>query len=198
MSARSAVAAATLLTASLLATPAEAGTWKLDPAHSHVGFSVTHMMISEVEGEFAGIEGSLAYEVGQLDELQLEVTVDMATVDTRNADRDAHLAKPDFLDVAKHPTMTFVATKVVPGSKGAFDVVGDLTIKGITKEVTLRAKGLQASVVDPWGQTRVGAKATAVIDRQDFGVRFNQALDAGGVLVGDEVTLELSAEFIAQ
>jgi len=194
MSVRTALLGAALL----VPMTAQAGTWKLDPSHSHVGFSVTHMMISEVQGEFAGVEGTLEYEVGSLDNLKLDVTVDMSTVDTRNADRDAHLAKPDFLDVAKHPTMSFVATDVVPGKKGAFDVVGDLTIKGITKEVTLEAKGLQAAVTDPWGGKRVGAKATAVINRQDFGVTFNQALDAGGVLVGDEITLELSAEFVAQ
>jgi len=192
------VRTALLATALLAPMTAQAGTWKLDPSHSHVGFSVTHMMISEVQGEFAGVEGTLEYEVGSLDDLKLDVTVDMSTVDTRNADRDAHLAKPDFLDVAKHPTMSFVATDVIPGKKGAFDVVGDLTIKGITKEVTLEAKGLQTAVTDPWGGKRVGAKATTVINRQDFGVSFNQALDAGGVLVGDEITLELSAEFVAQ
>ena len=194
MSLRTSVLSLLLLAPSL----ASAGTWKLDPTHSHVGFAVTHMMISEVEGEFGGVEGTLEYEVGKLDGMKLDVSVDMTTVDTRNADRDAHLAKADFLDVARFPTMTFVATKVKSTGKGSFDVIGDLTIKGVTKQVTLHGKGLAAAVKDPWGNTRVGASATAVIDRQDFGVSFNQALDAGGVLVGDEVTLQLSAEFVAQ
>lgn len=194
MSVRSAVLSALLLVPGL----ASAGTWTLDPAHSHVGFAVSHMMISEVEGEFGGVEGSLTYDVGQLSSMKLSVTVDMTTVDTRNADRDAHLAKEDFLDVAKFPTMTFVAKSVKSTGDGTFDVVGDLTIKGVTKSVTLHGKGLTQAVTDPWGNQRVGAKATAVIHRKDFGVSYNQTLDAGGVMVGDEVTLSLSAEFIAQ
>ncbi|MEZ4235595.1 MAG: YceI family protein [Myxococcota bacterium] len=182
----------------LLATAAHAETWQLDPAHSRVGFSVSHMMISTVEGQFSGVTGTLDYTPGHLADLDLSVQVDMSTVDTRNADRDAHLRKPDFLDVEKYPTMSFVATKVKPHKDGTFEVVGDLTIKGVTKPVTLQGKGLQAAVTDPWGGKRVGATATGTIDRQAFGVTYNQALDAGGVLVGDEVTLNLAAEFVAR
>ena len=179
-----------------VASPAVAGTWQLDPSHSRVGFSVTHMMISEVQGEFAGVTGTLDYEVGKLGALQLDVVVDMATVDTRSADRDAHLAKPDFLDVAAFPTMRFVSTRVDVKKDGSFDVVGKLTIKGVTREVTLAGKGLAAAVKDPWGNTRVGATATGTINRKDFGVSYNQVLDAGGVMVGDTVTLSLAAEFV--
>jgi polyisoprenoid-binding protein YceI len=179
-----------------LSAPAFAGSWQLDPSHSRVGFSVTHMMISEVQGEFAGVTGTLDYEVGKVGALALDVQVDMATVDTRSADRDAHLAKEDFLDVAKFPTMRFVSTGTTVHKDGSFDVVGKLTIKDVTREVTLKGKGLQSAVKDPWGNTRVGATATGVINRKDFGVSYNQVLDAGGVMVGDEITLSLAAEFV--
>lgn len=175
---------------------AHAATWNLDPAHSRVGFSVSHMTISTVEGSFSGVEATLDYEVGRLSELKTTVTVDMATVDTRNADRDAHLKKEDFLFVEEHPEMTFVSTAVKPGKKGTFELVGDLTLRGVTKRVTFEGTGLQQVALDPWGNERLGAKATAVIDRQAFGVSYNQTLDRGGLLVGDEVTIELAVEFV--
>lgn len=187
-----------LLTLLSLASANAADTWTIDPTHSRVGFSVAHMTISSVEGRFNGVEGTLTYDVGKLADLKTTVTVDMTTVDTDNADRDAHLKKEDFLHVEKYPEMTFVSTGVKAGKKGAFELMGDLTIRGVTKPVTFQAKGLDQTVTDPWGNDRVGASATTVIDRKAFGVNYNQVLDRGGVMVGDEVTIELDVEFVRQ
>lgn len=173
-----------------------ASTWSIDPSHTRVGFEVSHMTISSVEGGFTGVTGTLEYDVGKLTDLKVTVEVDMATVDTGNADRDGHLAKEDFLDVAKYPKMTFVSKKVKSKGKGEFELIGDLTLRGVTRPVTLVGKGLDQSIVDPWGNTRVGAKATGVINRKEFGVNYGAVLDQGGVMVGDEVTLNLSVEFV--
>ena len=181
-----------------LATASAADTWAIDPVHSRVGFSVTHMTISSVEGRFKDFEGTISYDAGKLDSLKANVKIDMTSVDTENADRDAHLKKEDFLYVEKYPEMTFVSTGVKPGKKGAFELMGDLTIRGVTKPVTFEAKGLDQTVTDPWGNDRVGAHATTVIDRKAFGVNYNQVLDRGGVMVGDDVTIELDIEFVRQ
>lgn len=182
------IALASLLTA-------HAATWNLDPAHSRVGFQVSHMTISSVEGVFGDVDATLDYEVGQLKDLGVQVTVAMASVDSGNADRDAHLRKEDFLHVEKFPEMTFTSTKA-KATKGGFELTGDLTIRGVTKKVTFTGTGLEQAVTDPWGNERVGARATAVIDRHDFGVSYNQTLDRGGLLVGDQVTIELAVEFV--
>ena len=186
------------LTALLFAgSVANAGEWTIDPAHSRVGFEVTHLMISSVEGDFTNVAGTATYEPGDLKSLSVEVTVVIDSVDSGNADRDAHLKKADFLDAENFPTMTFTSTRVKPGKGGAFDLYGDLTLRGVTKQVVLHGKGLEQVVTDPWGNQRVGATATGVIDRHDFGVAFNQALETGGVMVGADVTLDLAVEFIA-
>jgi polyisoprenoid-binding protein YceI len=186
-------------TSALLATvalPAFAGTWNLDASHTRVGFSVSHMVVSTVHGQFPGVTGTMQFEPGAVGNLSLNVTVDMNTVDTDNDDRDGHLKAPDFFDVANHPTMTFQSTRV-RAKRDGFDVTGNLTIRGVTREVTLHATGLGQTVTDPWGNTRVAAHASGVVNRQDFGVAFSQTIDGGGLLVGDEVTITLDAEFIA-
>lgn len=183
------------LTALSLSTTAFAGSWTLDPTHSKVGFRVSHMMVSSVEGQFHGVEATLEMDGTDRSTLEVAVTIDTTTVDTANADRDAHLQQADFLDTATFPQMTFRSTGVKKAKKDTFVLVGDLTLRGVTKEVELTTTGLAQVVTDPWGNQRVGARAVGVIDRQDFGVSFNQALDVG-VLVGDEVTLQLDVEFI--
>ncbi|MCB9679600.1 MAG: YceI family protein [Alphaproteobacteria bacterium] len=185
-----------LLAPLLWSATADAATWELDPAHSRVGFAVTHLMVSTVEGQFTEPKATLDYEVGDLKGLKVTVTVDMKSVDTRNDQRDEHLRTSDFLDVEKYPTMTFESRSVEVAKKGGFLIHGDLTLRGVTRPVTLTASGLTQSVKDPWGNERVGAKATATIDRQEFGVAWNQALEAGGMLVSDEVELQIDAEFI--
>ena len=181
----------------LLSSSAFAGNYTIDPAHTSVGFGVTHMMISTVNGEFSGVTGTLNYEVGNPQSFDLVVDVDMSTVDTGNADRDGHLQAPEFLDVAAHPTMRFSASTLHIKRNGTIEVRGDLTIKGVTRPVTLSGTGLQQEVVDPWGGRRLGASVSTSIDRQEFGVTWNQTLDAGGALVGDDVSLTINVEFVA-
>ncbi|MCB9670978.1 MAG: YceI family protein [Alphaproteobacteria bacterium] len=190
---------ALLFPVAVLSTSAFAGgqRWNVDPAHTRVGFEVSHMMISSVEGAFSDVTGEAAFEPGNPKSLEVTVTVDMASVDTGNADRDAHLAKSDFFDIANHPTMTFKSTKMKAGKDGAFTLTGDLTLRGVTKTVDLQGRGLDQVVTDPWGNQRVGARATGTLNRQDFGVSFNQALETGGLLVGDEVTLSIAVELVA-
>ncbi len=180
-------------------TPAaDAATWTLDSSHSKVGFGVTHLMVSTVEGDFREVESTLDFEPGQVKDLTVEVTVQVASVDSGNDKRDEHLRTSDFLDVESHPTMTFVSKKVKADRDGGLVVTGDLTLRGVTKSVTLEGTGLQQVVKDPWGNERVGVRVTGSIDRTEFGVEWNQALEAGGMLVGDEVTLEIQAEYIKQ
>lgn len=155
-------------------------------------------MVSTVHGEFRTVDAAIDYEPGKLDDLSVSVTVDMNSVDTRNADRDAHLRSSDFFDMDNHPTMTFTSKKVKTGKRGHFSIIGDLTLRGVKKEVTLEGVGLDQVVTDPWGNTRVGATASTTLSRSAFGVSWNQALEAGGVMVGDEVTIQIDAEFVRQ
>lgn len=179
----------------LLPLSAQAAEWQLDTAHSKVGFRVTHMMVTSVEGSFDELSATLDYEPGDLKNLSTEVTVQMESVDTQNGKRDDHLRNSDFFDVPNHPTMTFTSTKVKPGKDGSFDLIGDLTLRGVTKEITLHAKGLDSVVKDPWGNLRVGASATGTLNRQDFGVEWNQVLEAGGFAVSDEVEMRIDVVF---
>lgn len=180
----------------LSTTPALADTWTLDPDHSRVGFAVSHLMVSTVEGEFRDVAATLEHDLTTPQALSVRVSVDLASVDTRNDKRDEHLRSSDFLDIATHPTMTFESTRVRWRRNGAFTVDGTLTLRGVSKPLTLTGKGLTQVVTDPWGNERVGVSATGILNRQDFGVQWNQALETGGVLVGDEVTLRIDAEFL--
>lgn len=192
------IRSAAALVALSLAVPASAATWSIDASHTRVGFSVRHMMISHVEGTFTGVSGNLEMEPGQVGELSLNVEVDMSTVDTANDQRDEHLRSPDFLDVASYPNMTFTSKSVRARRDGSFTITGDLTLHGVTKEITLAGTGLNQVVTDPWGNERVGATATSTINRQEFGVSYNQTLDAGGVMVGDNLALTIDVEFVKQ
>ncbi len=182
--------------AAALALPASAGTttWQIDPQHSSAQFGVTHLMISTVRGEFHGVKGTVVLDDQDITKSTVNVTIDATSVDTREPDRDKHLKSPDFFDVAKYPTLTFKSTKVEQVSAGQLKVTGDLTIRGVTKQVVLNVDGPKAPIKDPWGLQRSAASATTKINRQDFGVSWNKTLDSGGVVVSDEVNITLDVE----
>jgi polyisoprenoid-binding protein YceI len=179
-------------------TATAARTWKLDPAHTQVEFSARHMMFTTVRGLFTGVSGTVVIDEENPDNSRVEVEIDAKSIDTRVSDRDTHLRSGDFLDVEKHPEITFRSKRV----KGAyaeagdeFEVVGDLTIRGTTKEVTLEAR-FEGRGIDPWGGERAGFSARTKIDRREWGLKWNQALEAGGVLVGNEITIEVQAQAV--
>ncbi len=177
--------------------PAPTGRFILDAAHSNVGFSVRHMMISNVRGEFGKVSGEVSYDPARPEQTRLSVTVDVASINTREEKRDAHLRSADFFDVDNHPQMTFVS-RAVRHSGGGLELVGDLTIRGTTREITLAVDDLTPEHTDPWGGRRIGVTARGKIRRSDFGMRWNAALEAGGVLVADEVKIEIEAQLVRQ
>ena len=177
-------------------TPATLTTWKLDPAHSHAEFKVKHMMISNVKGSFNGLSGTLTEHTTDATLSSVEASIDVATVNTGDAQRDAHLKSADFFDVEKYPTMTFKSTSVKPNGDGGYNVTGDLSLHGQTRQETFVVDGPSAPGKDPWGNTRIGLSATAKISRKDFGLNWNAALETGGILVGDDVQITIEAEFI--
>jgi polyisoprenoid-binding protein YceI len=184
--------------AAALALPANAGTttYQIDPRHSSAGFGVTHLMISTVRGEFHGVTGTVVVDDSDVSKSTVNVTIDATTVDTREPDRDKHLKSEAFFDVAKYPTITFQSTKVERNNDGSLKVTGDLTIRGVTKTAVLTASLPKAPIKDPWGLQRTATSASARINRQDFGVAWNQKLDSGGVVVGDDVNITLDVEMI--
>ncbi len=173
-----------------------AGTWKIDPQHSTVGFTVRHLMVSKVRGSFTRYEGSI--QIGATpEESSVEATIEAASIDTRDEQRDAHLRSGDFLDAEHHPTLHFRSTGVTQTGPSTGTVRGDLTVRGVTQPVELDVEFLGAAT-DPWGGQRLGLVATGEIDREAFGLTWNQALETGGVLVGKKIRLELEAEAILQ
>src|SRR5215472_13788647 len=182
--------------ATATATPATTTTWKLDPAHSHAEFKVKHMMISNVKGSFSSLSGTLTEHATDATLSSVEATIDIGTISTGDAQRDTHLKSADFFDVEKYPTMTFTSTQVKPNGDGGYDVTGDLTMHGVTRQQTFAVEGPTPPTKDPWGNTRIGLSATAKINRKDYGLNWNAALEAGGVLVGDEVTITLDVQFV--
>jgi polyisoprenoid-binding protein YceI len=171
--------------------------WALDAAHSQVSFSVRHMMIANVRGEFQKVSAQAVYDPRRPEAAQISVSVDVTSISTRDEKRDAHLRSADFFDVEHHPSITFVS-KSVRRKGGGLEMVGDLTIRDTTREVTLAIEEITPEHTDPWGNQRVGASARTKIRRSDFGMRWNAALEAGGVLVGDEVSIVVEAELIKQ
>jgi polyisoprenoid-binding protein YceI len=180
------------------ATAGTAGvtTWKIDPAHSVAEFKVKHMMIANVKGKFTGISGTLKLDEADPARSSVEASIPMDTVFTGDAQRDAHLKSPDFFDVEKHAEMTFKSTKIEVKGPGELAVTGDLTLHGVTKPVTFDVEGPTPPAKDPWGNTRVGLEATTKINRKDFGLGWNAALETSGVLVGEEVAITLDVEFV--
>jgi len=170
--------------------------YKLDPAHSSAQFTVRHMMITNVRGGFSAVNGDVVYDPDNLNDSSIDVVIDAATIRTLDDQRDAHLKSADFLDVGKFPTITFKSKKLEPAGDGDLKVTGALSIHGVTKDVVLKVEGPTAAGQDPWGNTRIGASATTKIKRSDFGLTYNAALEAGGVLVGDDLKLELEVSMI--
>jgi polyisoprenoid-binding protein YceI len=172
------------------------GIFALDPAHTHVGFCVRHMMISKVRGRFSAFNGTLS--VGDdIDEASVEVEIDLSSVDTKDPQRDAHLRSPDFFDVANYPTMTFRSTKVTSIDGDSFRLDGELTVHGVTRPVALDAV-FDGVGTDPYGGQRLGFSAAGEIDREAFGLTWNQTLETGGVLVGKRVRIDIEAELVRQ
>jgi polyisoprenoid-binding protein YceI len=171
-------------------------TWNLDPAHSAAEFKVKHMMISNVKGSFSGLSGVLTEHTIDSTLSSIDASIPVATVSTGDAQRDGHLKSADFFDADKFPTMTFKSTKVVKKGEAEYEVTGDLTIHGVTKPVTFAVEGPSAPGKDPWGNTRIGLSATTKINRKDFGLGWNAALETGGFLVGEDVTISLEVQFI--
>jgi len=176
-----------------LAAPA---TYEIDPAHSSAQFSVRHMMVSNVRGEFSKLSGTLLLDAKNPTASSIEASIDATTIDTRNVDRDTHLKSPAFFDVAKFPTLSFKSKSVVAAGKGKFKVTGELTLHGVSKDVVLAVSAPTPDMKDPWGNVRTGVEATTTINRKDFGLVWNQTLDGGGVLIGDEVQITLDVELI--
>jgi polyisoprenoid-binding protein YceI len=172
-------------------------TWIIDGSHSDVGFTVRHMMIATVKGHFTKVEGTIQFDPANLAASTFDGKIEAASVDTRDAGRDAHLRSGDFFDVENHPYITFTNTKVTEVDGNEFKLVGDLTIRGVTKQVTLTGEFVGANV-DPWGNTKAGFAATGKVNRKEFGLNWNVALEAGGLLVSDEVKLTLDLEFTKQ
>jgi len=184
---------AVALAAGAFAQPAR---WEIDPAHSNVSFAVRHMMVSNVRGEFTKLAGGLDVVGSDPATAKVSVTIEAASVNTREPKRDDHLRSADFFDVAKFPTLTFVSKKIASAGDGRLKMTGDLTIHGVTREVTFDVDSLTPPMKDPWGGTRAGAHATATINRKDFGLVWNKALEAGGVLVGEDVTITIEVELV--
>lgn len=171
-------------------------TWKIDPAHSSAEFKVKHMMISNVKGSFSGLSGTLVEDPANPASDTVEATIDIATISTGDPQRDAHLKSGDFFDAEQYPQMSFKSTSVVKKDEGEYEVTGDLTLHGVTRPVTFEVEGPSAPGKDPWGNTRIGLAATTKVNRKDFGLTWNSALETGGVLVGEEVKITLEVQFI--
>lgn len=172
----------------------EGGVYAIDPTHSEVGFQVKHLGISNVDGRFSDVAGTLTIpEGGGLADMTVETTIQAASIDTRNADRDAHLTSPDFFDAAQFETLTFRSTSVTPTGGSGFQMTGDLTMHGVTKPVTLEGT-YAGSAADPQGTRKVAFSATGTINRTEWGLNWNMALEAGGVVVSEEVELTLEIE----
>lgn len=172
-------------------------TWNIDGSHSSVTFSVRHLMISNVKGEFQKVSGAVKWDAASPAASSVEVEIDMNSINTREDKRDAHLKSADFFDTEKFPKMTFRSTAVKASGDGA-ELTGDLTIRGVTRSVTLKVEGPTSEQKDPWGNTRVGASASTKIKRSDFGVTWNAALETGGVVVGDEVSIHVDVSLVKQ
>lgn len=186
------------MTTSALHTSTQPATrWTLDASHSTVGFSVRHMMITNVRGEFQGVAGEITFDPRDLASAKVRATIDVASINTREAKRDAHLRSADFFDAEQHPQITFESRAVVPKGDG-YEIVGDLTIRGTTREVILTVDDVTAEHTDPWGNQRIGASAKGSVRRSEFGMTWNTALEAGGVLVGDEIKIQIEASLIKQ
>ena len=176
-----------------MTTTASTTVWTVDPTHAELGFSVRHLMINNVRGRFGKVEGTVAADDSNLNNSRIDVTVDVNSLDTRQEMRDNHLRSADFFDAANHPTIHFVSKRIVGDVLKDFQIIGDLTIRGTTHEIELNAH-LEGRGKDPWGNERAGFSLTGSLNRHDYGLHWNQALEAGGVAVGAEVKITIDVE----
>jgi polyisoprenoid-binding protein YceI len=188
-----------LLVSGLLgaALPAAAADFQLDPAHSSIQFQVRHLGISKVRGEFGDFDASFSYDPQDPASWRAEATIQANSIDTKNEKRDNHLRSPDFLNAAEYPAITFKSTGVEMTGENQGRLMGDLTIRGVTRPVVLDLE-MSGTIVDPWGNTRAGFSASGTIDRQEFGLTWNKALETGGVLVGNDVGIAIEIEGVQQ
>ena len=184
------------MSTTLASPPKNTTTWTLDPAHSVAEFKVRHMMISNVKGQFTGITGVLTLDESDIASSHVAATIDASTINTREAQRDEHLRSADFFDVEKYPALSFRSEQVKRTGADELAVTGDLTIHGVTRQITFQVEGPTAAGKDPWGNTRLGLSATTKINRKDFGLTWNAALETGGILVGEDVSIALDLEFV--
>ncbi len=189
-------AVAVLFTVSALPALGQSTIWQIDPQHSAAMFSVRHLMVSNVKGEFSKVTGTANLDEKDSSRSTVEVTIDATTINTREPKRDAHLRSADFFDVEKYPTMTFRSKSVTPATPGKLKITGELTIHGVTRETTFDVEGPSPTIKDPMGNLRTGASATAHISRKDFGLVWNKPLESGGVMVGDDVTVTVDLELV--
>jgi len=187
-----------LLICLAMGTPliAAAAAYQLDADHSSIQFKIRHLTVSNVTGTFNRVKGSASIEGEDPSTLKAEVTIEAASIDTGHEKRDEHLRTPDFLDVAKYPVITFVSKRIVKGEPGKLKLIGDLTLHGVTREITVDLEGPTAEIKDPWGTFRRGATGTVKIDRRDFGITWNKALDTGGLVVGNDVGIYVEVEWV--
>ena len=176
----------------------ESNQWVIDASHSNASFSVKHMMITNVRGEFTKLEGKVSWDPSKPEATQIEAVIDVASISTREEKRDGHLKSADFFDVEKFPKISFKSKSVKTKGAEELSVTGDLSIHGVSKEVVLEVEGPSAPSTDPFGNVRLGATATTKIKREDFGLVWNAALEAGGVLVGNEVKITIDISLIKQ
>lgn len=167
--------------------------WAIDPTHSSIDFSVKHMMIANVKGSFHKFEATVEADPQDLTTASIEFTVDVTSIDTRNADRDAHLRSPDFFDAEKYPSITFKSTGITAKDDGEYDVTGDLTIHGVTRPETFLVT-FEGAGKDPWGNEKAGFSGKGKIKRSDYGLTYNAVLEAGGVLIGDDIKISIDIE----
>ena len=173
-----------------------AAVWNIDAEHSNIGFKVRHLMVSNVKGSFEKVSGAIDINEKDITKSAINVTIDTASINTNVQKRDDHLRSADFFEVATYPTMTFVSKKVAKAGKDKLKVTGDLTIRGVTREVVLDVVGPTTEIKDPWGNIKRGASATTKINRKDFGLVWNKVLETGGVAVGDEVQISIEVELV--
>jgi polyisoprenoid-binding protein YceI len=171
-------------------------TYQIDSQHTGAHFKVRHMMISNVKGEFSRIKGSVEFDPQNMAASHVEAAIESASVNTREPQRDSHLKSSDFLDVLRYPSITFHSTGIAETGRDSYEVIGDLTIRGVTREVTLQVDSVTPEIKDPDGQFRLGASATTRIARKDFGLTWNAVLESGGFVVGDEVDITIDVELV--
>lgn len=172
--------------------------YDIDPAHSSAQFTIRHLMISNVRGDFKSVKGTVVYDPANLADTSIEAEIDVNSLNTRDENRDAHVKSAEFFNAEKYPSITFKSSKVESAGDGELKISGGLTILGVTKEVVLKVEGPSDEAKDPWGNLRIGASASTKIKRSDFGLTWNAALETGGVVLGDDVKIELDLELVKQ